>query len=273
VFPYVEEHKFFCEYWFQSRFFNKIREFGGLLATHGFLHDGEDVFQLSRHEVGEALEELVLTWAHGGPPRGPHHWPPIVERRRALLERLKQWTPPPAMGTMPTEAINDPISVMLWGITPERLQSWASAMSGDSLTLTGAAASPGVAEGLARVVRDVHEITDVQARRDPRLDRHLARVGADLPEDPRRRDRHRRDHVPRRDRLPRVRAARPSSGPARATARSAPASGCASTGPTASSRCSTTRRLHRDGAARARSRSCERTTRTASAARARASAS
>ena len=162
VFPYVEEHKFFCEYWFQSRFFNKIREFGGLLATHGFLADAEDVFQLSRHEVGEALEELCLTWAHGGPASGPHHWPPIVARRRELLERLKQWTPPPAMGKMPTEAINDPISVMLWGITPERLRSWASAMSGDTRTLTGAAASPGVAEGIARVVRDVHEIADVQ---------------------------------------------------------------------------------------------------------------
>jgi pyruvate, water dikinase len=163
VFPYVEEHKFFCEYWFQSRFFNKIRDFGALLATHGFLADGEDVFQLSRHEVGEALEELVLTWAHGGPARGPSHWPPIVAKRRALLERLKQWTPPPAMGTMPTEAINDPISVMLWGITPERLQSWAGAMHGDSATLVGAAASPGIVEGIARVVRDPHEITDVQA--------------------------------------------------------------------------------------------------------------
>jgi pyruvate,water dikinase len=163
VFPYVEEHKFFCEYWFQSRFFNKIREFGGLLAAHGFLADAEDVFQLSRHEVGEALEELCLTWAHGGPASGPHHWPPIVARRRELLERLKQWTPPPAMGTMPTEAINDPISVMLWGITPERLRSWASAMSGETRTLTGAAASPGVAEGVARVVRDVHEIAHIQA--------------------------------------------------------------------------------------------------------------
>jgi pyruvate,water dikinase len=67
VFPYVEEHKFYCEYWFQSRFFNKVREFGGLLADHGFLADSEDVFQLSRHEVAEALEELCLTWAHGGP--------------------------------------------------------------------------------------------------------------------------------------------------------------------------------------------------------------
>jgi pyruvate,water dikinase len=160
VFPYVEEHKFFCEYWFQSRFFNKIREFGALLATRGFLVSGEDVFQLTRHEVSEALDELCLTWAHGGPAQGPAHWPPIVERRKALLERLRAWSPPPALGTVP-EAVNDPISVMLWGITPERLREWANA--GDNRTvLLGAPASPGIAEGPARVVRGVEEIVDVR---------------------------------------------------------------------------------------------------------------
>jgi len=162
VFPYVEEHKFFCEYWFQSRFFNKVRDFGALLADHAFLADGEDIFHLTRHEVGQALEELCLTWAHGGPPLGPHKWPGVVEQRKTLLERLRAWTPPPAIGTMPAEAINDPISVMLWGITPGRLQSWATDMNGDRSTLRGAAASPGVAEGPSRVVHNVDEITDVQ---------------------------------------------------------------------------------------------------------------
>jgi pyruvate,water dikinase len=162
VFPYVEEHKFFCEYWFQSRFFNKVRGFGALLAEHGFLPDSEDIFHLTRHEIAEALDELCLTWAHGGEPRGPHHWPPIVEHRKGLIERLRAWTPPPAIGTMPTEVINDPISVMLWGITPERLRSWASTMDGDGSTLEGAAASPGVAEGLARVVWSAEEIIDVE---------------------------------------------------------------------------------------------------------------
>ncbi len=52
MFPYVEEHKFYCDYWFLTRWWNKIREFGALLAEHGFLEDAEDVFQLSRHEVG-----------------------------------------------------------------------------------------------------------------------------------------------------------------------------------------------------------------------------
>src|SRR5207248_11046276 len=37
VFPYVEEHKFFCDYWFLTRWWNKLREFGELLARNDFL--------------------------------------------------------------------------------------------------------------------------------------------------------------------------------------------------------------------------------------------
>ena len=81
VFPYVEEHKFFCDYWFLTRWWNKLREFGALLAKHGFLQDGEDVFQLGRHEVAEALDELVLTWATGGRPLGPRGAPPVAQVR------------------------------------------------------------------------------------------------------------------------------------------------------------------------------------------------
>ncbi|MBV9680885.1 MAG: hypothetical protein JO046_03780, partial [Solirubrobacterales bacterium] len=78
VFPYVEEHKFYCDYWFLTRWWNKVREFGALLARHGFLEDGEDIFQLSRYEVAAALDELTLTWATGGKPLGPQYWPPIT---------------------------------------------------------------------------------------------------------------------------------------------------------------------------------------------------
>ncbi len=160
VFPYVEEHKFFCDYWFLTRWWNKLREFGALLAKHGFLEDGEDIFQLGRHEVAEALDELVLTWATGGKPLGPTLWPPIVARRKELLERLADWTPPPALGATP-EAITDPMSIMLWGVTTQRVQEWANAEE-DGARLTGAAASPGVVEGLARVVVDVEEIARVR---------------------------------------------------------------------------------------------------------------
>lgn len=161
VFPYVEEHKFFCDYWFQTRFFKKVREFGGLLAEHGFLEQADDVFHLTRHEIAEALEEVALSWATGGPPRGPHYWPPIVARRRELLERLGEWTPPPALGAMPEE-MRDPMGAMLWGITTERLQEWASAGEAADERLTGAAASPGSVEGSARVVHGTEELASVR---------------------------------------------------------------------------------------------------------------
>ena len=160
VFPYVEEHKFFCDYWFLTRWWNKIREFGALLARHRFLEDGEDVFQLSRHEVASALDELVLSWATGGQALGPRHWPPIVARRREILERFAEWTPPPALGVTP-EAVTDPMTIMLWGVTTERVREWARHQVGGR-ELNGAAASPGTVEGIARVVRSVSEIADVR---------------------------------------------------------------------------------------------------------------
>jgi pyruvate,water dikinase len=160
VFPYVEEHKFVCDYWFLTRWWNKVREFGALLADHGYLEDAEDVFQLSRHEVASALDELVLMWATGGEPLGPKHWPPIVERRREIIERLADWTPPPAIGAMPEE-VKDPVLNMLWGITTERVRAWARSQDGGP-ELIGAPASPGVAEGVARVVKTVSEIADVR---------------------------------------------------------------------------------------------------------------
>ncbi|HSC03808.1 MAG TPA: PEP-utilizing enzyme [Solirubrobacteraceae bacterium] len=160
VFPYVEEHKFFCDYWFLTRWWNKIREFGALLARNGFLEDGEDVFQLSRYEVASALDELVLTWATGGVALGPKHWPPIAARRKELLKKLNDWTPPPAIGVTP-EAVTDPMTIMLWGVTTERVQEWARQVEGGT-TLNGAAASPGVVEGAARVVKSVDQIGDVR---------------------------------------------------------------------------------------------------------------
>ena len=108
----------------------------------------------------EALDELALTWATGGPARGPKYWPPIIARRKEILERLGEWTPPPAVGVVPEEML-DPALIMLWGVTTQRVHAWAREQEGGS-ELTGAAASPGVVEGPARVVRTVAEIGDVR---------------------------------------------------------------------------------------------------------------
>jgi pyruvate,water dikinase len=154
VFPYVESHNFYIDHRYHAIFWNKAREFGALLAGNGFLTDQEDVFFLRHDEVRAALEELRLFWSTGGAgaPRGPAYWPPIVERRKSVYEAMREWVPPLALGPVP-EAITEPITVMLWGITGERIQGWLGSSEGAGEgVLTGFAGSPGVAEGRARVI-------------------------------------------------------------------------------------------------------------------------
>src|SRR5215468_9481243 len=158
VFPYVEGHKFYCEHWYTNLFFNKIREFGALLAAHGFFPDAEDVFHLTHYELEAAIIDLMTSWSNGSPPRGPARWPAIVEQRRAALAEWAKHKTAPALGPVP-DIIDDPAIVMLWGITRESLDAWLKAgEQPDSNEIKGFAASAGVAEGIARVVRSVEEI-------------------------------------------------------------------------------------------------------------------
>jgi pyruvate,water dikinase len=161
VFPYVESHNFYVEHWYHTIFWNKVREFGGLLARNRFIEDPEDVFYLQRHEVLDALVDLRLAWAAGSEGRGPGYWPPIVARRKEIMEAARNWSPPPALGAVP-ETITEPLTIMLWGITTERVQEWASPDGPGSSTLTGFAGSPGAVEGPARVIRDVGQISELQ---------------------------------------------------------------------------------------------------------------
>lgn len=163
VFPFVEDHKFLCEHWYTTLFYAKIREFGALLARWGLIADPEDIFMLNYQEIEQALVEVTLAWAAGSPPRGGAHWRPIVKDRRRILEKLKEWDAPAALGPVP-EQINDPALLMLWGITSETLQSWLRVPedANDERTVRGFAASPGVVEGVARVLKNVNDIGLVQ---------------------------------------------------------------------------------------------------------------
>ncbi len=161
VFPYVESHNFYVEHWYHTVFWNKAREFGDLLARNGFLEDADDVFYLQRGEVSDALIDLRLAWAAGSAARGPGYWPPIVAERKRIMEGMRAWSPPPALGAVP-EAITEPLTIMLWGITTERVQEWAAAESDGGGSLSGFGGSPGIVEGTARVILDVRDIGDLE---------------------------------------------------------------------------------------------------------------
>jgi phosphohistidine swiveling domain-containing protein len=165
VFPHIENHNFYIEQWYHTVFWNKVREFGALLARHGFLADQEDIFFLRHDEVRSALDELRFFWSSGGAgvALGPLHWPEIVERRKTIHAAMRVWAPPPALGLAPEE-ITEPVTIMHWGITTERVQEWLESSAGAAPnTLRGVAGSPGVVEGVARLILDVDQLNDVEA--------------------------------------------------------------------------------------------------------------
>ena len=203
VFPFVEDHKFYCEHWFTTRFFQKVKAFGALLAR-GVIAEADDVFHLHHTEIDQALADVSLAWAAGSPPLGGRHFPPVIAERKRMLKVLKDWSPPPALGPVP-EALNDPAVRMLWGITTERIESW---LNPDPDEVVGVAASAGVVEGIARVLLDVTEIGELREGEILVVPGHRAVLGAGVREDQGGRLRHRRVDVARGDRRPRVRDAR-----------------------------------------------------------------
>jgi pyruvate,water dikinase len=161
VAPYIEDHNFYVENWFHTIFWNKVRVFGDRLVEGNVLDDREDVFMLNRWEVGQALYEMVAGWAAGAPVRGTRYWRAEIAERRRILEVLRAWDPPQALGPVPAE-ITEPFTVMLWGITTEKVQGWLSEDEGDGSTLKGVAGSPGVVEGTARVIQSSAQLSEVE---------------------------------------------------------------------------------------------------------------
>lgn len=162
VFPYVEDHKFYCEHWFTTRFFQKIREFGRLLRDYGVVADAEDIFHLQHYEADRALADVMLAWSSGGRTVNGDEVQATVAERKRILDALQEWTPPPALGQVP-DALNDPAVKMLWGVTDETIAAWASGVSAAGANeVRGHAASSGIVEGVARVLRDVNEIGHIR---------------------------------------------------------------------------------------------------------------
>ena len=160
VFPYVENHNFYVEHWSHAVIWRKMRALGGVLADAGFWTSADDVFYLKRTEVEDALWDYYVSWSSPATAAGPRHWPAIVERRAAILDALRAWTPSPALGS-PPEVVTEPFTIMLWGITSDSIAAWLGRSDAEDGVLTGFAASPGIAEGRARVIHSADQMGEV----------------------------------------------------------------------------------------------------------------
>lgn len=161
AYPYVENHNFYIEHWTMGVFWRKVRELGEVFAQAGFWADRSDMLYLTRGEVRDAIFDLVTGWAVGAEPTGPHYWPKEIERRRAIIDALSTARPQPALNTPPAE-ITEPFTMMLYGITTEQVQQWLAADETTDGSITGMAASPGIVEGVARVVHNADQLGEVQ---------------------------------------------------------------------------------------------------------------
>ncbi len=160
VFPYVENHNFYIEHWSLSLFWRRVRELGAVLAGAGFWGEAEDIFLLRRDEIPQAIFDYGNGWAVGAECAGPYHWPAEIARRKGILAALAGKPPLPAMNEPPA-VVTEPFTIMLYGITSERVSAWLSGGDSDG-GLAGMAASPGQVEGVARVVLDADSLRDIQ---------------------------------------------------------------------------------------------------------------
>jgi pyruvate,water dikinase len=165
IYKYAEDHLFWVEHWFHTIWFEKVREFGRLFVKNGLLKEVDDIYLFNRFEVPYLIEDLVTAWAlgEGVPPRS-QYWQAKAEKRKKILEAAKEWTPSPALGT-PPEEIAEPFTVMLWGITTDKVNEWLKGVAvvpTEVTELKGFASSAGVVEGKVRVVKLLEEITKIE---------------------------------------------------------------------------------------------------------------
>jgi len=161
----VEDHNFYIEHWFHGVFWQKMRQLAQIFVNHGFFNDVEEIWYLNRFELQQALYDLVTSWATGVKPRGPSYWRSEIDWRKDIIEKFRQFSPPPAVGVTP-EVINEPFTIMLWGITTESVNAWLDAGSvalEDMTELKGFPASSGAVEGIARVIRSPEQLNELQA--------------------------------------------------------------------------------------------------------------
>jgi pyruvate,water dikinase len=165
IYQFAEDHLFWVEHWLHTIWWEKIRGIGQIFVQRGLLKEVDDIFMFNRFEVPQMIEEVVTGWAlgEGVPLRGKLYMGKAAKRHK-ILEAARKWSPVPALG-IPPEVVAEPFTVMLWGITTEKVAEWlkGAAVVPESVTeIKGCASSAGVAEGKARVLKLLEEIVTLK---------------------------------------------------------------------------------------------------------------
>ena len=86
------------------------------------------------------IEDLATSWALGeGVPTRGKYWMEKAEKREKILEAARKWTPVPGLG-VPPEEVSEPFTVMLWGITTDKVAEWLKGTAVEAKTSTSSRA-------------------------------------------------------------------------------------------------------------------------------------
>jgi pyruvate, water dikinase len=166
IYRYAEDHLFWVEHWFHTIWYSKIRQLGKVLVDNGMIDEVDDIFMFNRYEIPQILTEVATGWALGVdiPVRGSLY-KAKAQKRRKILQAAAEWNPTPALG-VPPEEVAEPFTVMLWGVTTDKVKEWLKGMgdveAGDISEIKGFASSAGVVEGPARVLKMLKDIVDIK---------------------------------------------------------------------------------------------------------------
>jgi pyruvate,water dikinase len=160
-----EDHIFWVEHWLHTIWYEKIRDIGKLFVKQGMLKKVDDIFMFNRFEVPQMIEELATGWALGeGVPLRSNYYMEKAAKRQRILEAARKRIPTPALG-IPPEEVNEPFTVMHWGVTTDKVKEWlkgADVVPEKISEIKGFASSAGVVEGTARVLKLLEEIVTIK---------------------------------------------------------------------------------------------------------------
>jgi len=155
---YLEDHNFYIENWFHTIFWQKIKEVAQIFYENNYIDNIEDLYYLNRWEIGQALYEMVATWATNAPPHGPKLLQDKIEQRKIVINELKCFSPPPAIGKI-TDQINEPLTITLFGISKGTMDECLGSNTNNQNCLQGIGASKGIVKAKVRIVNNFDDLS------------------------------------------------------------------------------------------------------------------
>ena len=156
---FVEDQVVYIKNINYALFRRNIRKFAEILAKHGVIKEPDDIYYLKFGEIKSALEELTCAWGMGEPPS--QYWQREIEWRKKIIEKFEKWDRPLFMGPW-KEEVTEPFSVVHGGITTDVVNMYRKLPKFEEVKeIKGVAASAGVVEGTARVIKSSKDIGKV----------------------------------------------------------------------------------------------------------------